>query len=301
MTIAIVFSTSLASRASAQNRQAGQEVRDLVAGQAITRELRGGETHTYRIFVNKGFFLQVTADQRGIDVVLTLRGPDGEKISDNDSNNGAWGPETISWVANVAGEYEIQVSSFEERATTGHYELKAEVPRQATDSDRARLNAEQVSRKALLLAKEQKPESWRKAREEYQRVQALWHDLSDFYQEGLSLDMLGSLNMLLDDKTEALAEYSKALEIWNLRNDPRRRAEDLELIGTLTGRLGDKDRARQLLEESLQVRRAVKDQLGQASVLNRLGGLYRNDEDRSKALAYYKQSLSLFGASIRLS
>ena len=206
-------------------------VRDLVAGQAITRELRGGGTHTYRIFVNKGFFLQVTPDQRVIDVVLTLRGPDGEKISDNDSNNGAWGPETMSWVANVAGEYEIQVSSFEERATTGHYELKAEVPRQANDSDRARLNAEQVSRKALLLAKEQKPESWRKAREEYLQVQRLWHALSDSYQEGLSLDMLGSLNMLLDDKKEALAEYSKALEIWNLRNDRRRRAEDLEMIG----------------------------------------------------------------------
>jgi tetratricopeptide (TPR) repeat protein len=277
----------------AQSRQARQDVRELTPNQGITREIRGGESHTYRIFLNKGFFLHATADQRGVDLVLTLRGPSKEKILDNDSTNGAWGPETISWVTDAAGQYEIQVSTAEEHATTGRYELKADIPHPASDSDLARLNAAQLSRKALLLAKEEKPDSWRKAREEYRRVQALWHDLSDSYQEGLSLDMLGSMSILLDDKQEALAEYSKALEIWNLRNDLHRKAEDMELLGTLAGRSGDKDRARRLLEQSLQVRRELKDPLGQASVLNRLGGLYQGDEDRAKALAYYKESLSL--------
>lgn len=85
-------------------------------------------------------------------------------------------------MTDVAGEYEVQVSALEEHAKPGYYELKADLPHRPTDSDLARVNAERTSRDALLLAKEDTTESWKKARDKFAHAQAMWHDLADSYQ-----------------------------------------------------------------------------------------------------------------------
>lgn len=68
-----------------------QEVLNLTPNLPITREIKGGEIQTYKIFVDSGLFVHVTADQQGVDIVLTLLGPNHEKIADYDSNSGEWG------------------------------------------------------------------------------------------------------------------------------------------------------------------------------------------------------------------
>ena len=94
----------------------GGYIQELKPNHTVTRDMKGGETHTYQLLANKGLFVHVDVEQRGIDVTLTLLGPKGEKIFESDSTNGAWGPDAISWVAEQTGEYQVEVRPFEKIA-----------------------------------------------------------------------------------------------------------------------------------------------------------------------------------------
>ena len=59
---------------------AGQEVPSLEPGKAVEREIAGGQSHAYRLKLAAGQFLRVAAEQKRIDVVLTLTGPDGKQL-----------------------------------------------------------------------------------------------------------------------------------------------------------------------------------------------------------------------------
>jgi hypothetical protein len=46
----------------------------------VEHELAGGQSHSYRIVLAAEQYLRVVAEQRGIDVVLTLFDPNGKQV-----------------------------------------------------------------------------------------------------------------------------------------------------------------------------------------------------------------------------
>src|SRR5258708_3825224 len=64
------------NKASNATAQREPDVRLIEAGKPIERELKGGETHVYSVALTAGQLLHVVVDQRGIDVVVALFGPD---------------------------------------------------------------------------------------------------------------------------------------------------------------------------------------------------------------------------------
>ena len=119
----------------------GQENRTLEAGKPLERELAGGQSHAYQIALAAGQYLHVVAEQRGIDVVVTLFGPDGKKLTEIDSPNGPVGPEPVKWITESSGSYRLEVRSFEKEAQAGRYEVKIVDLRAATEIDRALVGA----------------------------------------------------------------------------------------------------------------------------------------------------------------
>jgi hypothetical protein len=61
--------------------QGASDVRWLEEGKPIERQLSGGESHSYQLNVKAGQYARVIVDQRGIDVVVNLFGPDGRLVS----------------------------------------------------------------------------------------------------------------------------------------------------------------------------------------------------------------------------
>ena len=131
----------------ATGSQAGAESLKLEVGKPIERELRGGETHTYEIKVEAGQYLMILVDQRGIDVVVGLVGPDGGQVLRGDAFNEAWGLEPVEYVFETSGSYQINTASLYNDAPQGRYEIKLVTLRTATENDRilseaAKLNQE---------------------------------------------------------------------------------------------------------------------------------------------------------------
>jgi hypothetical protein len=96
--------------------QSAQETDSLEPGKPIERELSGGQSHSYKITMISGQYLQVVVDQRGIDVAVALFAPDGKKISEVDSEHLVQGSETVSAIAEAAGVYLIEARSAEKTA-----------------------------------------------------------------------------------------------------------------------------------------------------------------------------------------
>jgi erythromycin esterase len=111
--------------ATAQQPSGGQ-IRDLELGKPIERELAPADTHSYRITLKAGEFLRGVVDQRGIDVVVAVYSPIGEKILNIDSPNWRQGPEPFNLEAKTSGSYRIDVQSLEKDAPSGRYEVRVE-------------------------------------------------------------------------------------------------------------------------------------------------------------------------------
>ncbi len=74
---------------SGGNAQNDKNARRLEPGKPIERELAGGESHYYQIALGAGEYLHAVVDQRGIDVVVALRGRDGVQMADADGLSGS--------------------------------------------------------------------------------------------------------------------------------------------------------------------------------------------------------------------
>src|SRR5262245_60118708 len=102
------------AQASASERGAAPSAQEsilLEPGKPIERELSGGQSHSYKITLVSGQYLNIVVEQRGIDVELALFGPDGKKVGKADSVRATVGAETILAIAEVAGAYRIEARS----------------------------------------------------------------------------------------------------------------------------------------------------------------------------------------------
>ena len=135
------WGTTSVARANANARgQAADErdVRMIDPGQPIKRKIGNGEYHYYRIMLRSDQYFRLVVDQRGIDVSVKLYQPDGKLVAESSRLNGAYGPETISWIAENSGFYKLEVRPAKTDQIPQYYEVKTLEERTATFQDRSR-------------------------------------------------------------------------------------------------------------------------------------------------------------------
>ena len=129
LTAAVVPATLLSTpliRGGQEPSEPSKTISSLEPGKAIERAMAGGDAHDYKVPLKAGQFLHVVVDQRGIDVVVRLLGPDGKRIAEVDSPNGDHGPEPIELVATASGDYRLEIRPLEKAAKRGGYQVKIE-------------------------------------------------------------------------------------------------------------------------------------------------------------------------------
>src|SRR5437868_5734899 len=89
----------------------------LELGKPVERELTGGQTHAYILSLTANQIARVTAEQKGVDLVLSVFAPDGAKLFDVDSPNGVAGEEPATIAARQGGTYRLEVRSLDKAAT----------------------------------------------------------------------------------------------------------------------------------------------------------------------------------------
>jgi CHAT domain-containing protein/Tfp pilus assembly protein PilF len=267
----------------------------VVVGQPITREMRGGEEHSYQVKLSAGEHARVVVEQKGIDVVLFLLAPDGKPIFEVDNNlSGTRGLEAVSLVAEVSGPYAFKVRSLEKGASAGRYELRIEDLRSATGIDRTRVAAERIYFAGAKLQGERTNDSRGKAIERYGEALRLMREAGDRRGEAMTLANMGIIYNVLNDPGKALAHLDQALTVWQAVGDRHLEAITLTINGRVYYALGEPQKALESYRLALPVMRAVRDQSGEAGTFTQIGAVYRFIGEPQKALDHFAQALPLW-------
>jgi tetratricopeptide (TPR) repeat protein len=292
----IAFAQGLESPSRVQGEK---DVRSLEVGKSIEQELAGGQAHYYKITAEAGQYLHLVVDQRGIDVVIALYGPEDKKLIQVDTPNGAHGPEPISVITDASSSYRLEVRSLEKDAPAGRYEVRIAYLRTATAQDHSCLMAERAYLDGVLLESQGlqgKAESFRKAIEKYDEALGLYRVAGDRRGEGDTLRRFGLIHSLLGERQKALEYFSQVLPLRRAVGDRRGEASALNNIGLTYNMLDKKQKALDYFNQALPLSRAVGDRGIEAGTLNNIGSVYNSLGEKQKALNYYNQALTLMRA-----
>jgi CHAT domain-containing protein len=278
-----------------------QDFGALTPGEVIRRKMAGGETHVFHIALAAGQFLRVVVEQQGVDVEVSISGPTLSQASQQsalaDSPNGLYGPESVSLISQLAGDYLIEVRSGNS-IPDGGYELRTEGPREPTEADRDRVAAEALFAKGQKLRFRGESESSRQAIEKYTESLALWEKLGDAHGLAYTTCNIGRTYKGLCDIPEAVANLNRAASILRESQDGPGEAWMLNEIGAIYRNLGDSSQAVEQYGRALQLRLVAGDVWGQAQVLNNLGLAYANMGRHQQAVESYQQALPLWQAAL---
>ncbi|MBX7223741.1 MAG: tetratricopeptide repeat protein [Blastocatellia bacterium] len=266
------------------------------AGVHQERQLRGDEHHSYRLTLKANNYVKLIVEQKGIDVVVRLVGPEGKILQEVDSANGTQGPETLSYIVEQDGNYTIDVASVEKTARVGKYELKQETLRVATDQDRATLEFE------TLLAQAEKLRGAGKYDQALPLAQqALEQCERKFGSEHLfvarSLTTLATVYFLKGDSAKAEPLFLRSLGMYEKTFGPNHpeTATTLNNLAVFYKNKGDYAKAEPLNQRALAIREKTlsQDHPAVAESLDSLAMLYKSKGDYTKAEPLFQRALDI--------
>ena len=273
-----------------------QTPKDLPALAALQRELKGGETHSYRVVLASNQFLHAIADQKDIDVSTAVFGPDGKQLTESDSPNDRWGSEPILWVASVPGEYRVDVRSSNNKVPAGQYEIKIIALREATQIDKDHVAAQLIFDEARKLRVQQAPTAKRAAIEKYELALPLFQSAQDKYREALTYLSIGMAYYPLNEFRKALDNLNKARVLAVAIGDRRLEAGTETWVGGMLDILGEVGKSLNHYQRALALAREGKGNLSEGSALASIGKIYTDAADYQKSLEFLSQALTVFRA-----
>ena len=271
-----------------------QNSKDLPALSDVERELKGGETHSYRITLTTGQFLHAVVEQQGIDIVATSFAPDGKQLASCDSPNDRWGSESVLLVAEQAGEYRVEIRSPNSKAPAGRYVIHVVALRAATPVDKGHAAALVAFEEGTKLRVQQNAASKRAAIEKYEQALALFRAAGDRYRAGMTLQLMGVAYYPLNDFRKALDCFNQAVSIASELKDKRFEAGTETWIAGMLDILGDVTKALDHHNHALKLAREGGWRLAEGSALASMGKIYSDISEWQKALEFYSQAMAIF-------
>jgi tetratricopeptide (TPR) repeat protein len=268
------------------------ELRTLVAGQAVEREIAGGELHMYQITLKARQFVRFRLDQRAIDATLVLTAPDDKQLVEMNLT-GAGREESLSMEATTPGNYRLTVRGGGVALLRGSYRLEVKVKEAATPEDKKRLTAEALMIESIELARQQAKTAPQVIEKSEQSLR-LWQELGEPSMAALSLSSIATAY-------EDQGQYQRAIEYHEqtltINREAKNRVEEagtLYSLGRSYGRLGQYEKAIQFMEQATAIYREVDNRAGLGRALGGVGVAYLFLGRYEKGIEYLEQALPIY-------
>ena len=311
------------------------DIRPLITGAPIERELSSGQSHPYRIALGDGQIFKLEVEPQGIALLVEVFAPDGAKVMSGATLK--LQAETVQLIAEKSGEYRVEIMAAERDAQAGRYKITLVEIRSADQRDKELLAAERMKEEGDQLQAQNTKEALQAALGKYEEALALYraagdrsreayslNDLALGYQklgemqksleflkqvllldrasgdhrgEAYSLTNIGVAYTYLGQTEKAVESFVQALPLMQALGDKRGEGTLLLSLGNSYQTLGRLEQARECFTRGLPLLQAAGDQGAEGVMLNNLGALYRKLGNSSRALDYYQQALPLLRAS----
>lgn len=278
-------------RVSTEIRFTG-DVSRLDPGQPVEKALRGGEGHRYEASLEAGHYVRVAADQRGIDILLLLRAPDGREIAKIDSPSGRQGPEQLFEVIDTPGLYRLEIFSQEVSNHEGSYEILLDPPRVTGEEDLRHVRAFHIFQEGEALRRQRETVAARQAVEKYREALTLWRELGRREWEAESLARIASVQQRdLREMEEARATWREALPLFRALGQRDQEGMALDRLGRIEQYQGHLQEAIDLHLQAIAIFQELGETGLEAAAQNNLGGSYSLAGEAQKGLDAYRRAL----------
>ena len=272
--------------------------RILVPGTLVEQQIAGEEVHSYSIMLTSGQYVSVVVDQQSVDVSIKIFGPDGRRLGEVNGVSGLQELEQVSLVAELDGNYRLEVSPARKQAARGRYNVKVEELRVATAEDRSLVAAETLFAQARSLRRQNTEESLRGAVTKYEEALRLYRAAGERRREVNTLNALGDIYRNMGDDRKALNLFTEALSISRSVDDrPLQITTLIYLGGGIYFDLAEPEKALDHLAQALNLSLAAGDRQAQATVHNNFGAIYTTIDEPQRALEHYNQAMAIYQAT----
>ena len=291
--------------------ESSTDVRPLDTDTTIERGLARHKSDVYEFTLSSGQYIRIIANQKGIDVVVSVCGPDGNLVANIDRANGTQGPESVSLLAQASGTYHLRVLASQTIGDNGRYDIRIKELRDSLPSDAIRIKAERATSQGNKFFDEG---SLQDSIEQYKQAIEWWKLLSDkyelavaFYGLGWSYSELGSRGMVKfpplyrirwsyesrDEHKQAVESFNQALTLMKELGDRAGQAQAEAGIAWPYLYLGDKESALASFSQALELYQSLGNPIGQARALYGVGWVNALAGEDQNALDSFSLSLPL--------
>ncbi len=271
------------------SRNSSPDKNQLSVDNPVTNKIMNDDVHTYTAELEKGQFVNLSVEQRDVDVITKVFTPNDELVGEFDTPTSGRGTEQIRIGTETAGEYRIEIYTLSERAEPGEYKVAIADFRSMTERDRQILAAVKLHQQADSLRT--KPETRRESIPVYEKALQIWRELGEQSDEANTLRAMGFAYQRMDDLEKAKEHFGKALEIWGKTDDLRSAAFTHIILGVIAKKQNDLETG---LQEDLKAQplwKQADDMPEYTQNLVRIGNDYIKMQNNTEALTYFEQAL----------
>jgi len=264
----------------------------LQPGSVISRSMSPLEHHEFVLDFQAGEVAVITVRQLGIDVVLSVAGPDGRERHHVDRPNVEWGRERITAVADVTGRYRLRIAPLVAAGPAGRYRLQMTRVGRASSRDQKRIEAERDVTAGEVARATNTLEGCRQAVQLFGQAASLWQEMREPYEEAVALYGLALAHRFLGDHEESLHLLQRVLALMRRIGDAHGLVMAQSGLGWTHLYLANYDTAASHFRQAL-LHRHAGDYRGSAGNLFGLGWTALLQEKPQKALATFTRALRL--------
>ena len=247
------------------------------------------EVHTYTSKLEKGQFVNLSVEQRDVDVITRVFTPTGELVGEFDTPTSGRGTEQIRIGTDATGEYRVEIYTLSERAEPGEYKLAIADFHPLNERDQKILSAVKFYQEADILRS--KPETRPDSILLYEKSLAIWRELGEAQEEGSTLRAMGFAFQRMENLEKAREHFGKALEVWERTGDVRSAAFTHIILGVIHKKQNDLQTG---LQEDLKAQplwEQANDMPEYTQNLVRIGNDYVKLQNPTEALKYFEKAL----------
>lgn len=265
------------------------------------QSLEPGQTQSYKLNLESGYYFRVQGGFDGFDACLTLYGPDGSKLEEVTVPTSISTQKFLMWTTAVSGVYRLEIRALNMPVPPGHYAVQVVrlLPLNAENEDL--IKADQASFEGYRLKDTGTEEGLRAAIPKLESAIPHWDLVGDrdnsLYLEYEAMMYLGETHFFLSEYEKSLAWYQRA---WAVRERPGWNARENWVENNIARSyemLGETEQALKYFQLSIAAAEklpAEENHKDRGVAYAALAGFYLKIGEKQKAIEYLNKSIPMW-------
>lgn len=266
----------------------------LSPGAALERAFAAGDTQVFDIELAAGRTYLLAVEQRGIHLVVDVRGPDGESLAAVDSPLDRWGIEMVLLRPTATGTYRVEVRAEKKGVGPGRCAIRLDKIPEPTAANRERVSALAEMTRAGTILRREPTGSLEKILAAFQAARGHFQAANDRLGEAEAVAALAEVTHRLGKQRPAVELYREAASRWQELGRPEREMMAWNDLGLTLWEMSELPAADKALARGIDLARRLGLSYHEADLRSNQCLVLHARSGVQTALACYREALALF-------